>query len=66
MFKNLYNLCYRILKYDYKPLNYDYKNKTYSGLIYSNLKETRNSFKKWPFTLWWISSKTITEVGNIT
>ena len=30
------------------------------------LKETRNSFKKWPFNLWWISNKTFMEVGNIT
>ena len=26
----------------------------------------RNSFKKWPLHLWWISDKTIIEVGNIT
>ena len=31
-----------------------------------SLKETHNSFKTWPLTLWWISNKTITEVGNIT
>ena len=30
------------------------------------LKETRNSFKKWPLNYWWISNKTIMEVGNIT
>ena len=30
------------------------------------LKETRNSFKKWPLNLWWISNKTIIEAGNIT
>ena len=30
------------------------------------LKETHNSFKKWPLKLWWISKKTIMEVGNIT
>ena len=30
------------------------------------LKETHNSFKKWPLNLWWISSKTIIEVRNIT
>ena len=30
------------------------------------LKETCNSFKKWPFNLWWISNKTINEVRNIT
>ena len=30
------------------------------------LKETHNSFKKWPLNLWWISNKTIMEVGNIT
>ena len=29
------------------------------------LKETRNSFKKCPLNLWWISNKTIMEVGNI-
>ena len=31
-----------------------------------NLKKTRNSFKKWPLNFWWISNKTIMEVGNIT
>ena len=31
-----------------------------------NLNETRNSIKKWPLNLWWISNKTIMEVGNIT
>ena len=30
------------------------------------LKKTRNSFKKWPLNLWWISNKAIMEVGNIT
>ena len=30
------------------------------------LKEMRNSFKKWPLNLWWISNKAIMEVGNIT
>ena len=30
------------------------------------LKETRNSFKKWPLNLWWILNKTIIEVENIT
>ena len=30
------------------------------------LKEARNSFKKWPLNLWWISNKAIMEVGNIT
>ena len=30
------------------------------------LKETHNSFKKWPLKLWWISKKAIMEVGNIT
>ena len=34
--------------------------------IFLKLKETRNSFKKWPLNLWWISNKTIIEVGNIT
>ena len=31
-----------------------------------HLKETRNSMEKWPLNLWWISNKTIMEVGNIT
>ena len=31
-----------------------------------DLKETRNSFKQSPLNLWWISNKTIMEVGNIT
>ena len=26
----------------------------------------RNSFKKWPLELWWISNKTLMKVGNIT
>ena len=30
------------------------------------LKETRNSFKKWPLNLWRISNKTVVEVGIIT
>ena len=30
------------------------------------LKETCNSLKKWTLNLWWISNKTIMEVGNIT
>ena len=30
------------------------------------VKEMRNSFKKWPLNPWWISNKTIIEVGNIT
>ena len=29
------------------------------------LEETRNLFKRWPLSLWWISNKTIIEVGNI-
>ena len=33
---------------------------------YSYLKETRNSFKKWPLNLRWTLNKTIAEVGNIT
>ena len=35
-------------------------------ILKTSLKETRNSFKKWPLNLWWISNETITEVGNIT
>ena len=30
------------------------------------VKEMRNSFKKWPLNPWWISNKTIMEVGNTT
>ena len=34
---------------------------------HSNInKVTRNSFKKWPLNLWWISNKTLMKVGNIT
>ena len=33
---------------------------------YRALKETRNSIKKWPLNLWWVSNKAIIEVGNIT
>ena len=29
-------------------------------------KKTHNLFKKWSLDLWWISNKTIMEVGNIT
>ena len=32
----------------------------------NHLKETRNSFKKWPLNLWFISNKSIVEVENIT
>ena len=35
-------------------------------LIILILKETRNSFKKWPLNLWWTSNKTIMEIRNIT
>ena len=31
----------------------------------SNLKEIRNSFKKWPLYLWWIWNKTVMEFDNI-
>ena len=31
----------------------------------TRLKEMGNSFKKWPLSLWCLSSKTITDVGNI-
>ena len=34
--------------------------------FYLNLKETCSPFKKWPLNLWWISDKTIMEVGSIT
>ena len=30
------------------------------------LRKTRNSFKKWPLNLCWISNKTIMKLGNIT
>ena len=33
--------------------------------LHNQLKETRNSFKKWPLKLWWIYNKTIIEVENI-
>ena len=35
------------------------------SLIRRLLKETRNSFKKWPFNLWWISKKIIMKIGNV-
>ena len=35
------------------------------NIITRILKETRNSFKKWPSNLWWILNKTIMKVGNI-
>ena len=34
--------------------------------FYFILKETRNSFKKWPLKLWLISNKTVMGVENIT
>ena len=37
-----------------------------SSLSLLFLKETRNSLKKWPLNLWWISNKTIMEARNIT
>ena len=40
---------------------------TFPPKLFSKLlKETRNSLKKWPLNLWWISNKTIMEVRNIT
>ena len=38
----------------------------YNAFTFHTLKETSNSFKKWPLNLWWISNKTVMEVGNIT
>ena len=35
-------------------------------MTHFDLKETRNSFKKWPLNLWCISNKTVMEVGNLT
>ena len=37
-----------------------------NSFSYRALKETRNSIKKWPLNLWWVSNKAIIEVGNIT
>ena len=34
--------------------------------VFKTLKETCNSFKMWPLNLWWISNKTIMEIGNVT
>ena len=31
-----------------------------------SFKEKRYSFKEWPLNLWWISNKSIMELGNIT
>ena len=39
---------------------------SYDNEIKLSLKETRNSSKKWPLNLSWISNKTMIEVGNIT
>ena len=30
------------------------------------LKETRDSFKKWPLNPWWISNNTIVQIRNVT
>ena len=40
--------------------------RTNRGFFFTCLKERRNPFKKWPLNLWWISNKTIVEVGNTT
>ena len=48
------------IKYSCKHENYEnYK------LFTLFLEETHNLFKRWPLNLWWISNKTIIEVGNI-
>ena len=39
---------------------------TNRGFFLTCLKEKRNPFKKRPLNLWWISNKTIVEVGNTT
>ena len=40
--------------------------KTYQvWFCFTSLKEMHNSFRKWPFNLWWNSNKTIIEIGNI-
>ena len=38
---------------------------TFFIYLHNQLKETRNWFKKWPLNLWWISNKTIVEIGNV-
>ena len=48
----------------FKLVNY-FNGKTSNKLDFT-WKERPNSFKKWPSKLWWISSKIIKEVGNIT
>ena len=48
-------------------IKYSYKHEHYKNykLFTLFLEETRNLFKRWPLNLWWISNKTIIEVGNI-
>ena len=51
-------------------VTYSFPNSIQKRLYYAlmsrkPLKETRNSFKKWPLNLWWISNKIIMEVRNI-
>ena len=48
------------------PLNFNILLILLNFLRMSVLKETRNSFKKWPLNLGWIPNKAIMEVGNIT
>ena len=42
------------------------QHRSFSVDFEKHLKEMRSLFKKWPLNLWWISNKTIIEVGNIT
>ena len=49
---------------EYKCI-YSKSNKSHNDKVMI-LKETRNSFKKLPLNLWWISNKTIMEIGNVT
>ena len=48
------------------PLSFNILLVLLNFLRMSVLKETRNSFKKWPLNLGWIPNKAIMEVGNIT
>ena len=55
-------------KYDFSVSNqkYYFQANLAQKIKTVSLKEKQNSFKNWPLNLWWISNKTIMEVGNIT
>ena len=73
--KNCYHLSQKFIKTLFKCLQLLLLIRFYLNLYWCiekhiapcscSFKGTRNSLKKWPLNLWWISNKTIMEVGNI-